>query len=294
MKILVTGAGGFAGGAIAKKLAQAGYDVTGTVRPGSPRPLPTSGLAIAEADLSNADSLFALGSGFTAVIHAAATVDRPGVTASQLFRDNMQATFNTVQFAQRNEVGRFIYMSSVSVHGRINGPVVDHETPIIDPSPYGYSKRLGELLLNEIPDGLGAVSLRLPGVVGPGGHSNWLTRTCETLAAGNGITIRNPDARFNNAVHTDDLSSFCEALLHLPLTGHRAMPLAAGGDLSIRDVADRLQARLGGGPIKIEAGGSAPFVIDDGFARRELNYRSMETGPLLDRLADDIRAAKVQ
>ena len=66
------------------------------------------------------------------------------------------------------------------------------------------------------------VSIRLPGVVGPGSHDNFLSDTMTRLVAGETAVVRNPDALFNNVVHVDDFACFADTLLASLPPGHRA------------------------------------------------------------------------
>ncbi len=97
----------------------------------------------------------------------------------------------------------------MAVYGRVEDDVVDPDTPVREPNAYGRSKLACERLLADLSrahSDLRALSIRLPGVVGPGSHDNFLSDTMTRLAAGQNVVARTPDALFNNVVHIDDLA----------------------------------------------------------------------------------------
>jgi len=110
VKVLVTGARGMLGGAVARALAARGDDVTVLQR----RP---SGLPVREvlADLGDPDApLDAALAGHDAVVHLAAKVDVVGPWREYL-RTNVGGTRRLVAAARAAGVGRFVHVSSPSV-----------------------------------------------------------------------------------------------------------------------------------------------------------------------------------
>ena len=118
-KILITGVGGNVGRYIGDDLADAGYEVVGVYRNKIPM---GSNYILIQADLSKH---FSGGGGITdvdTVIHVAAALS--GSTRT-LIRDNIEATKNLVCWAEQTHVKRLIYLSTVSVYGRVKGEVCE-------------------------------------------------------------------------------------------------------------------------------------------------------------------------
>ncbi|WP_194813824.1 NAD(P)-dependent oxidoreductase [Nocardia sp. XZ_19_385] len=117
MKVLVTGASGFLGGALVRRLvADREHEVSILVRR-------TSNLAdlgdardqvkLVYGDLSDPDSLIAATSGIDVVFHSAARVDERG-TRDQFWAENVTATERLLESARRNGAARFVFISSPS------------------------------------------------------------------------------------------------------------------------------------------------------------------------------------
>ena len=276
MDILITGAGGFIGGNIAERLAPR-HSLTLLFRRPPSRAVP--GCRIVAADLAEGllDHPELSGRRFDAILHAAAQSPGPGVSADDFVRSNVLGTRSVAEFAHRNGVGKVVYLSSLSVCGTVLDPVLDEETPVLNPDVYGLTKRLGELILQEL-DGTATLSLRLPGVVGRGAKNGWMCRTARALLRNETVSIYNPDGAFNNVIHTDSLSDFVEGALAQGWTGHELLVLGASDPLTVRGTVQLLKDLLrSDSEIVVEGGGKTPFTLSARRACERFAYRPLST-----------------
>ena len=190
MRVLVTGASGFAGGYIAHKLASTGVHVFAVTRKGE---IPTCNfmdveaaarLNVIKADLTTVTNLPPV----DFIVHSAATSIWPGITVDQMLSDNLSATQSVVDYALNTDAKGMVFFSSLSTLGDIASPIVSETTPCINPDAYGLTKLLGERLLSDVADRLPSLSIRLPAVVGPGSKRNWLSECMRKLQAGEPLT----------------------------------------------------------------------------------------------------------
>jgi nucleoside-diphosphate-sugar epimerase len=274
VRVLISGAGGFVGRRLAVAMARDRHDVVALVRRSWPAVLDQQkGLSVEGADLALAEPL---PSGpFDAVIHCAAAIPAAVSDEEELTRINVEGSRRLFEHAVNAGAGAIVFCSSMAVYGRIEDDVVDRDTPVREPNAYGRSKLECERLLADLSlahSSLRALSIRLPGVVGPGSHDNFLSDTMTRLAAGEMVVVRNADALFNNIVHIDDLEHFAGILLDsLPL-GHRAITIGAENPLPIRDVVGIMEAAVGRtDAVRYEHGGR-PFLISNEYAC-SLGYR---------------------
>ncbi|MCD0247909.1 NAD(P)-dependent oxidoreductase [Xanthomonas melonis] len=160
LRILVTGASGFVGGAFLRRFhATPGVEIHGIGRRASDLP------NYHRIDLSQP---FALDWRPDVVIHAAALAS-PWGTRAQFHRHNVQATANVVDFCMRHGCPRLLYVSSSSVFYREQHQYdLDEDSPIGPAfvNTYAHTKYLGETLLDAYP-GQAAI-LRPRAVFGPG------------------------------------------------------------------------------------------------------------------------------
>ena len=285
MRVLVTGVGGFIGNAIARHLLSCNIDVIGNCRTANER-MVGSGIPTIACDINKLSRTRT--GGFDAVVHCAAAA---GACNSNfdILRSNVIAMQHMMKL---NYQAKFIFMSSMSIYGEVITSVVNERTSTRYPTYYGKSKLYGEALLELHEDQFPSISLRLPGVIGPGSHDrNWLGRVVKSLKAREPIQVFNPNSYFNNAVHVADLCEFVERLLILDYQGHNPMVLGTVSDLTVTDVVMRLAAKLQvPTPIKLHQipTTSKSFRIDSAKARG-WGYEPMDLRVMLDRFAEESR-----
>ena len=289
MRVLVTGASGFSGSYIAAELARSGFDVTGTYRRGLgfAEPLQGSkGLTLVHADLGGA--LSSLGA-FETVVHTAATSPAPGVTNSDLLRDNSEATVRLAEAAVGNGCNRFIYLSSLSIYGEITVPVVDENTPIANPDRYGVTKFQGEQAIAAHETDFSGIALRLPGVIGHGAHRNWLSGVAAKLRAAETITAFELGAPFNNACHVADLAHLIAGLCDRDWQGFDAVVLGARGSVTVRNAIERLASAISVTAHIDEIEAPKPgFILSSDRAISRWGYDPMEIGTMIERYGREI------
>ena len=149
-KILVTGATGFVGYHVAKKLVEGKRgEVFCLARPGSEKKfLKNLGVNILAGDLRDPQSLSRALEGAEALFHVAADYRLWAKDPDELIESNVRGTRNILEAARAAKVRRTVYTSSVSAVGRPEHGSGDES---MDPAPahligpYKKSKYLAEL-----------------------------------------------------------------------------------------------------------------------------------------------------
>jgi dihydroflavonol-4-reductase len=142
-KVLVTGASGFVGSAVARCLVEAGYSVRALVRSKSPRAhLGGLDLDFCEGDLRDRRSLERALAGMHYVFHVAADYRLWARDPSEIFAANVEGTRNLMEEAMRAAVERIVYTSSVATLGlRADGTAADESVPLAEEHGIGAYKR---------------------------------------------------------------------------------------------------------------------------------------------------------
>jgi nucleoside-diphosphate-sugar epimerase len=267
VRLLISGAGGFVGGHLAAAMARNRNDVVALCRRFTGNtPEQRQSICLEQADLTNEADLLPDGP-FDAIMHCAAAIPSAVTDEAELIRINVEGSRRLFAHGINSGARVIVFCSSMAIYGDIAADTVDPDTTINAPGAYGRSKLQGEAMLAELcrtHANLRALSIRLPGVVGPGSHHNFLSDTLARLVAGKSISVRNPDALFNNVVHIDDLTRFADRLFKTLPTGHRAATIASVEPLPIRDVVCILQrATAATGMIKYRNEGHSFLVSSD-------------------------------
>jgi dihydroflavonol-4-reductase len=113
--VLITGATGLVGSAVARKLAVAGTSVRALVRPGSPRfHLAELDLEFVEGDMRDAQSVRTAMAGIRHVFHVAADYRLWAPDPNDIFAANVDGTRIVMRAAKSAGVERIVYTSSVA------------------------------------------------------------------------------------------------------------------------------------------------------------------------------------
>jgi nucleoside-diphosphate-sugar epimerase len=179
VRVCVTGATGFLGGALIRRLLAQGISVRALARP-SPRAdqLEAHGADVVRGDLSDSAAIARAVDGAQVVYHVAAMVEAPGDLADFLDA-NRGGTERVFHAALEHNVRSLVYSSSIAVYGLAReGQIIDENTPY-DEQPdlrdaYSQSKIQADAFAvafarkNSQSTNLSIVILR-PGVIyGPG------------------------------------------------------------------------------------------------------------------------------
>ena len=184
--VLVTGAAGFIGSNLSRRLLDLGCRVVGLdnfdpfydpeIKRRNAAELETrEGFRIVEGDIRNdsdLDAAFGAGS-VDAVVHLAARAGvRPSILEPVLYGSvNLDGTFRLLEACRRHGVERFMFGSSSSVYGNNDKVPFAEDDPVDHPiSPYAATKKAGEVICHSYHHlhGLRIACLRFFTVYGPG------------------------------------------------------------------------------------------------------------------------------
>jgi nucleoside-diphosphate-sugar epimerase len=294
VRVLVTGAGGFVGRAACRRMSEEGW----TVRAGSRSATAEVGAqerAVVGAASSEAEWAQAV-KGVDAVLHLAArahVLKETEPDPARAYREaNTAATIRAAQAAAAAGVRRFVFMSTVGVHGRPGDP-----TPLTENSPanpeddYSRSKWEAEQGLIDLGrrTGMEIAILRSPLIYGPGNPGNFL-RLLRWVDRG----VPLPFGRVRNRRSLVGVANAADALVALvrhPAAAGGTYLVSDGEDLStpdlVRAIGEALQrpANLIGVPPGLLRAGAwllgrrrdaerlmGSLVVDSSKLRRELSW----------------------
>jgi nucleoside-diphosphate-sugar epimerase len=167
---LLTGATGFIGGHLARRLADEGYQVRCLVRPGRDTSLLDDlKVEFATGDLTDADSLARACAGCQYVVHCAALVS-DWATGQEITRINVGGTRDLLAAAAGASAERFVHVSTTDVYSYPGTAAVDeNHAPAGFGNWYAHTKRGAEAEVRRAAqeDSLDTVILRPATVYGP-------------------------------------------------------------------------------------------------------------------------------
>jgi UDP-glucose 4-epimerase len=303
MRILVTGASGYVGWAVAHELRARGHQVVALVHEQVPS-FPAD-VAVRIGDVLSEASLRDAVADVDAVCHLAARtrVREAATQPTRVWRVNVTGTLNVldalaVQAARTGEPARLVFASTGTVYGTPAEQPISERTPLAPMNPYGASKAAAEQIVGwqAATGSLGAVVLRVFNAAGAvaGRADSDLTRIipkAAAVAAGqeSTVVVNGDGTAVRDFVHVADIARAVALALEAVQPGeHRTYNLGAV-PASVAEIIKAVE-RVSGHPVAIEhrtayAGEAPELRADTTKIRAELGWVPERT--TLDELVRD-------
>jgi nucleoside-diphosphate-sugar epimerase len=170
--VLVTGATGFTGTHLTRRLVEAGHRVVAFVRASSDtEELDALGVDVRVVDIRDHSEVARAFDSFDRVYHIAAAFRTQHAEPDEFRRVNVDATAHLLASARECGVGRFVHCSTVGVQGEIKDPPATEEHPFCPGDLYQKTKLEGERLARDQMGRIGGPEItivRPVGIYGPG------------------------------------------------------------------------------------------------------------------------------
>jgi len=291
MKCIVTGAAGFIGSTLTKKLLDRGWEVVGIDNFADfyPRSMKEMNLEsirgresfqLVEEDLVTCE-LDPLFDGVDAVIHLAA---QAGVRTSwgsefRTYTDsNILATQRLLEASRGKALRRFVYASSSSVYGETQVLPLHEAAPVLPLSPYGVSKLAAERLCRlywknfDVP----TISLRYFTVYGPGQRPDMsFHRFIKAMLTGGSFRIFGTGEQTRDFTFVEDAAEVTMNAITRGAAGG-VYNIGGGNRVSLKEVVELMAALTSTKPDfqfqDFEKGDMMHTMADATLAREELGY----------------------
>lgn len=265
MKILITGATGLVGSAVARRFLSENHIVSALYRSGSDRSLlqdVEEKIHWIEGDILDIGSLETAMKDIDFVVHTAAVVSFVPRDRKMMYKVNIEGTANIVNACLKYKIGKLCHVSSIAALGRPDAKklipgndVVLDETQRWEDSPenseYAKTKYLAELeIWRGIAEGLNAVIVNPTLILGEGNWSKSSTQIFRYVYQENPFYTEG----IANYVDVRDVAEIIVQLLFSDISAERF--LLNAGSISYQNlfnsIADSMQKKRPG--IKVGAG----------------------------------------
>lgn len=227
MIVLVTGASGFLGGAVASELVSSGHEVRTLQR----RPSHVAGATDILGSIADPALLARATDGVEGVVHLAAKVSLAGAP-SEFRAINVTGTRDLLDAAERAGVTRFVHVSSPSVAhtgSAIAGAGADPADPVHARGDYARTKAEAELLaLARDSPAMGVIAIRPHLVWGPG-DTQLVARIVERARRGR-LPLLNGGTALVDSTYIDNAASAIVAALNRAREAHGRAFVVTNGE----------------------------------------------------------------
>jgi len=281
-KILVTGSSGTIGTRLSEKLLEKNYDVVGIDWKPNKWNKKIEKITL-NYDL-RAESIFnKIPKDFDLIIHLAANARVYDlVKQPELARDNFLTTFNTLNFARKNNIKRFIFASSRETYGNSKKIVHSEDEVRIEncESPYTASKIGGEALVHSYQQcyGIDFVIFRFSNVYGRYDDSDRVIPLFIKLTQkGKDLTVFGKEKLLDFTYINDTISGILKTIKNFEKAKNDTYNIASGKGILISELAELIRKSLKKqNKIIIKnsrTGEVVKFIADISKAKQKLGYQ---------------------
>ena len=203
-------------------------------------------VSLVVGDIRDADLALRVSKGADVIVHFAANTGvQPSIEQPRLdMEKNITGTFNYLEAARQNGVGRFVFASSGAPAGNVEPPI--HEELAPHPvSPYGASKLAGEGYCSAYANsfGLQTVALRFGNVYGPrSSHkSSVVAKFIRRALAGEPLEIYGDGQQTRDFIHVDDLIEAVIRAATVENIGGETFQIATHRETTVREIAEAIR-----------------------------------------------------
>lgn len=275
MKAFVTGAAGFLGAHLCRRLAHDGHDVVALDVHPPPPSVHDHGIRFLQADLRSPDHWRDALRGVTTVFHLASVHLQVNAPEDEYRAVNVGASVALAAASHALDVQRFVHVSTVGIYGHITHPPAAEDAPRHPTNAYERTKLEGEEAVagEAVRSGLDVRILRPAWIFGPG-----CPRTAKLLRSinrgsfvfiGSGNNLRHP-------VYVDDVVDALLAAASAPVRSRRDHIIAGPRPMTLREVVDTCATTVGKPKPKLQLPRAAGLALG---SVSELAFRMLGRNP---------------
>ena len=298
MKFWVTGAAGFLGGRVARRLTAAGHGVIGLSRREAPTASRSVRIDLADAGAADVLRDLLADEAPDAVIHAAALTPGRGPWVRYI-APNVSATAVLLDALREGGAPHVVFTSTLSVYGDPEAQPVTEDAATRPQTAYAASKLAAEQLFHPYREAGGSATiLRLPSLYGAGQEDSFVDGLARLAREGERIELFGRGDVVRDAVHVEDVvDAVVAAVERPPPEGWRILNIGGGRRVTAREYADGLVALLGSGSevVPVDRPATGPdLVADIGRAREALGYAPRDLEASLRRYLEEAGATPAE
>ena len=247
MNILITGSSGYLGKNAVTMALERGHEVLGLdIKPSGIEHKRYTEVVV---DVTDKGPVEEAARGRDAVFHLAAALAQFEPDERRMHTVNVDGTANVLEASYRNNLKKFIYMSSVEVYG------IDIPSPCTEDAPfnpevqYGRDKVEGEALCGQyLEKGLDVTIFRPPTINGPGQNEPFLVDQIEAISKGKATLLPGGGGTKLQMVYVGDVSNAMFLAIEGPASKGAVMNICSDDVPTLKELALHIYEHAGKKP----------------------------------------------
>ena len=209
---------------------------------------------------------------------------------------NITSLTNTIEFAKKNNVKKFFYLSSVKLYGDFNENKLMETSPINNPDLLGVTKLLAEKILET--QSFNYFNIRLPGTLSYLINNNnrpWLNLIINKIFDNQDVLINNPESKFNNIIDTIEIYKIISHIIKSDLKINNAtFLLSAENPIQIKELIYKIKSFINSNScIKFNKKKTVNFTINTNEVKKLYNFKTNSTLKIVKRYLDHLKQKSI-
>lgn len=205
---------------------------------------------------------------------------------------NIIALKNVIEFAKRQKIEKFFYLSSIKIYGDVQSKIQKDYNVFVNPDILGATKILAEKML-ELQK-FNYLNIRLPGVLCykiNDFRRPWLNYVINRLRKNKFVNIYNSSGLFNNVIDTFEIFRLINYLGKKKKIKNGSLNFAARKPIKIKKMIFNLKRKLSSkSKIVFKKEKSKHFILSTKKTIDDYRFRTADTSTIINRYIDKYKS----
>lgn len=233
--------------------------------------------------IQNLEKELVINSSIDAIIHCA---EKNPLSSLKNYKKNKIIAKNLIKFSLKNKVKKIIFLSSITVYGKIKKKIINENYKKNKPNLYGQQKIKSESILLKKYKDLSVISLRLPGilVLNTKLKKTLIMSIINKANSNKKINIYNPEENFNNVLDTLELFNVIKKILDRKIKKNSIYNLSASKPIKFFNMVNFIIKKMKSkSNIKTIFNFKKSFIISNKKFSRDYNFTFSTTKKIITR-----------
>ena len=233
MKLLITGSGTLLGNTVVIEALKNKYKVIASYRKSFPKNLKKRNVTLVKIDL---EKKIDFDYKIDCLVHCASAIPSDNLSDKIMMKTNYSGFKKLSSKLIKNGCKKIIFISSMSVYGKVDVRSVDLNTKTKPIDTYGKSKLKIERFLEKLQKEkkINYFILRLPALVGKNSDYNFISKILKKIKKDEELFYSNPNLQFNNFIHVKNLVSIIMRMINLK--GSKTLNIASLRPVKLKNI----------------------------------------------------------